>query len=177
MNIYKNGRKNNKKSSKKIFSICLIFSFMMICFSPISYCSTIIQSNISGVTLYVGNNEPGSYSTIQSAIDDASDGDTIFVYDDSAPYDENILISKSINLIGENRETTIIDGGRWNHVIHISVDFVNVSGFTLIDSGNDNAGISINSNYNTIKDIILYNNDYGMRFDFAHYNDFFSNKI
>ena len=43
-------------------------------------------SNSFGNTLYVGGSGPKNYSTIQEAINDASDGDTVFVYDDSSPY-------------------------------------------------------------------------------------------
>ena len=56
-------------------------------------------ASFDGNTLYVGGLGPGNYTTIQAAIDDASDGDTVFVYDDSSPYYEwKLLISgKSIN--------------------------------------------------------------------------------
>ena len=49
----------------------------------------------------------GSYSSIQSAIDNASDGDTILVYEGT--YYESIVINKSISLIGEDNDKTIID--------------------------------------------------------------------
>jgi hypothetical protein len=45
--------------------------------------------------LYVGGTGEGNYSRIQDAIDDAVDGDTVFVYDDSSPYYEHIRINKS----------------------------------------------------------------------------------
>ena len=80
-----------------------------------------------GNTLYVGGSGPGNYSTIQKAIDNASDNDTVFVYDDSSPYYENITIMKSINLIGENRETTIIEGG----IDAYFTNWVNISEFTI----------------------------------------------
>ena len=51
--------------------------------------------------MYVGGSGPNNYTTIQSAIDDAVDGDTVFVYDDSSPYREHLLIETSINLLGE----------------------------------------------------------------------------
>ena len=50
----------------------------------------------SGNILYVGGSGTGNYSKIQDAIDDASDGDTVFVYDDSSPYYENVIVDKSI---------------------------------------------------------------------------------
>jgi len=38
------------------------------------------QSLASSKTLYVGGNGVGNYSSIQDAIDSASDGDTVYVY-------------------------------------------------------------------------------------------------
>lgn len=78
-----------------------------------------------GKTLYVGGSGPNNYTKIQDAIDDAMPGDTVFIYDDSSPYYEHLVIEKSIGLIGENRDTTIIDGRnsckstvsiKWNNV-------------------------------------------------------------
>lgn len=63
-----------------------------------------------GGWLYVGGSGPGNYTKIQDAIDAALVGDTVFVLDDSSPYYEDITISKSISLLGEDRKTTVIDG-------------------------------------------------------------------
>ena len=68
------------------------------------------RSTSSGHWLYVGGRGPGNYTKIQDAINDSSDGDTVFVFDDSAPYFESLIINKSITLLGENQNTTIIDG-------------------------------------------------------------------
>jgi parallel beta-helix repeat protein len=88
-----------------------------------------------GNTLYVGGSGLGNYSRIQDAVNDASDGDTVFVYNDSSPYYENnILINTSINLIGEDRNTTIIDGlggGNDTNILRISADGVKVTGFSI----------------------------------------------
>ncbi|MBE3094066.1 MAG: right-handed parallel beta-helix repeat-containing protein [Actinobacteria bacterium] len=88
-----------------------------------------------GKTLYVGGSGPGNYSRITDAVNNASNGDTVFVYHDSSPYYENtIWINTSINLIGENRYTTIIDGGGGGYridVIRISANKVKVTGFTI----------------------------------------------
>ena len=56
----------------------------------------------SGNTLYVGGDGPGNYTRIQDAVNNASDGDTVFVYDDSSPSFERISINKSINLVGQD---------------------------------------------------------------------------
>ena len=92
--------------------------------------------NHRGDTLYVGGSGPGNYSKIQEAINDANNGDTIFVYDDSSPYFECVNVDVSINLIGENKETTIIDGSNnAGPIIDIDADGVVVSCFTLQNSG------------------------------------------
>jgi len=117
-----------------------------------------------GHWLYVGGNGPGNYSWITDAANDASDGDTIFVYNDSSPYyEKNILIVKSISLIGEDRNTTIIDGmggGNSDDVIHISANRVKVTGFTIRNcSGNDfDTGIYIKSPGKYFKDIKTVSN-------------------
>ena len=83
---------------------------------------------------------------IQDLIDNASDGDTIFI--PSGTYYENIIIDKRISLIGEDKKTTVIDGGH-GIVVSIVVDWVNISGFTIQNIGG-NAGIKIISNHATI---------------------------
>ena len=54
----------------------------------------------TGHVLYVGGSGPGNFSKIQDAVDNASPGDTVFVYDDSSPYKENVTVSKSIIVQG-----------------------------------------------------------------------------
>jgi len=86
----------------------------------------------SGNILYVGGNGTGNYTMIQDAIDDSSDGDTVYVYDDSSPYYEYIQIDKSINLIGEDRNSTVLDGNFGeNNIINITGDRVTINGFTI----------------------------------------------
>ncbi len=110
----------------------------------------------SGKTLYVGGSGPSNYTTIQSAIYDAVDGDTVFVYDDSSPYYEYIIIDKSLNLLGENMDTTIIDMNISNDVINIIADDVIISGFTVQNSGTQSvSSININSNSNIIKENLI----------------------
>ena len=52
---------------------------------------------------------PEDFTSIQDAINASIDGDTVFVY--NGTYYENVGVGKTINLTGENRDTTIIDGG------------------------------------------------------------------
>ena len=97
---------------------------------------------------------PDDYSTIQAAVSAAGTGDTVTVR--KGVYIENIIISKSLTLQGEDRETTIIDGGESGSVIHITASHVMVRGFT-VRNGED--GIEVKSNlpihHITLKDMIV----------------------
>ncbi len=119
-------------------------------------------SLISSNTLYVGGDGPGNFSKIQDALDNASLSDTIFVYDDSSPYLENILIDKSIILKGENKYTTIIDGNGNSDVVYILADDVVISDFTIQNIGsNFDKGINTHyhqANISIINNRILHNN-------------------
>jgi len=127
-------------SFRKCLSIVLSFFLMGVILIPSTISVEIQKSPISafcdGNTLYVGGTGPNNYTKIQDAIDNSSNGDTVFVYDDSSPYQGNISIAKSINLIGENRNTTIIDGIGKNTVVRITCDFVKVENFNITNGGN-----------------------------------------
>ena len=127
----------------------------------------------NGKTLYVGGSGEGNYTRIQDAIDDANSGDTVFVFDDSSPYYENISVNKSINLIGEDRDTTIIDGCEIGDVVFISADRVTVRGFTIRNSSTMDiydSGIRLEySSHCTISDNILTDNSAGI-YTYAWYD-------
>ena len=81
--------------------------------------------------LYVGGSGPGNYTTIQSAINAASNGDFIYVY--SGIYNENLVVDKSLTMFGEDKETTIIEGrGQSTRiVVKVSSNGVTISSFTV----------------------------------------------
>lgn len=84
-----------------------------------------------GNTLYVGGSGPGNYTTIQAAINNATNGDTIFVYNNT--YNENIDTKlKKISLMGEERDITIIQGQTTAPVVRIGSSDVTIAGFTVI---------------------------------------------
>ena len=106
---------------------------------------------------------------IQDLIDNASDGDTIYI--SGGIYYENVIINKSISLVGEDKNTTIIDGSENGYVIYVTADWVNISGFSIQNSGYDNwnyAGISLYSYYNNITGNIILNNSHGISGDLNH---------
>jgi len=81
--------------------------------------------------LYVGGSGPGNYTTIQSAINAASSGDTVFVYHGS--YNEKeIVIDKQITLIGENKtNTTLYGSGSYWHILWVKASSVKITGFYI----------------------------------------------
>jgi len=88
---------------------------------------------------------PDDYSSIQTAVDHAFTGQTIFVR--NGIYTEQyVTINKPLSLIGENPENTILVGINNikyppPYVIQISADNVKVSGFTITNG--DQSGIRV----------------------------------
>lgn len=117
-----------------------------------------------GNWLYVGGGGPGNYTRIQDAITASSDGDSVFVYDDSSPYYENLEIHTSIALLGENKNTTIIDGSSIDVVVNVSAEAVTISGFTVQNAGGVDyaVGVSVFGDKCTITECYLQNNDFGI---------------
>ena len=101
------------------------------------------HNSVYGETLYVDDDGGADYTSIQDAIDNASDGDTIYVY--NGTYYGNIVVDKSIDLIGENRDTTIIDGMQSDDALWIKSPSVNFSEFTVMNSsiGSWSSGIRV----------------------------------
>ena len=108
----------------------------------------------SGKIIYVDDDGGKEYTTIQSAIDSAEVGDTIFVY--SGIYYESLLPMVSIKLVGENTLTTIIDGskGEWyEKTISVNLNDITIKNFTIKNS----YGLWIWGNNLTITDNIVEN--------------------
>ena len=87
-----------------------------------------------GNWLYVGGSGPGNYSSIQKAIDAANDGDTVYVF--PGAYFENVIVNKSITLMGADKNTTIVDANHSGSCITLDHQHTRMSGFTVQHSGN-----------------------------------------
>lgn len=110
-------------------------------------------SNVFAKTIHVGKEQ--NIKTIQQALLVVADGDTILV--NSGHYHEqNIVINKSISLIGINQP--LLDGDNKYEIISIKANLVLVEGFKIINSGissiEDYAGIKV---YNS-RDAVIRNN-------------------
>lgn len=92
-----------------------------------------------------------NYTSIQPAINNATDGDTILVY--AGTYKENVVVNKTLNLIGIGKPT--IHGMQKGNTITITADNCTISNFKITYSASEwnLAGLYISSSNN-----IVYNN-------------------
>jgi nitrous oxidase accessory protein NosD len=144
-----------------IITIIVIFIVGLINFFSPTYKCQETKSNI----FYVGGIGHGNYSSIQDAINNSENENIVYVY--SGIYFENLLINKSITLIGEDKYSTILDGIEIGTVITIIANNVTVNGFTIQNSSLDYtdcfvSGVKIYSNYNMISNNIITNNQIGI---------------
>jgi parallel beta-helix repeat protein len=75
---------------------------------------------------------PEEYPTISEAVTHASSGDTVFVQ--SGIYHENVWIDKSLLILGEDSENTVVigeGGANSGNVFTLAADSITVSGFTI----------------------------------------------
>lgn len=123
---------------------------------------------------------PEDFPTIQGAINAAYPGDTVFV--SPGTYYENVVVNKSLSLVGQDMTNTVIDGNFTGNVVNITAYNVNVNGFTIRRSGitwpND-IGIYVGeaSSGNNISGNIITGNDYGIRLDSSSNNTIDGNSI
>jgi len=137
---------------KHLVPIMVILLMVSTSFVGVSYnfekSSTIAYD---GNILYVGGSGPGNYTKIQDAIDNASDGDTVFVY--SYWYFENVIINKSISLTGEEGDMPSIIG---DPAITLLGDGAIVNGFEITSHlGHNSIFLSYSEGNKIYSNIIL----------------------
>jgi parallel beta-helix repeat protein len=155
---------------RKLIAIVTIIFIILTCVTP-SIGSTIIKRKSGtilyyGNTLYVGGTGPGNFTKIQDAIDNSTEGDTVFVY--SGIYYESILLWKSLSLVGENKVNTILFPRdveqNENSTIYISDDNCSINGFTIRNNifEIDVIGINLHSSENKIFNNNIRRFEYGI---------------
>jgi len=118
------------------------------------------------------------FKSIQNAINNSQDNGIINIK--NGIYYENILVNKSIDLIGEDKENTIIIGDGSIDAILLTSDNVKITGFTIENSVETlwfEAGIAIYSDNNIIYDNILNNNKNSIVIENSENNTISNNKI
>ncbi|MFQ6107542.1 MAG: nitrous oxide reductase family maturation protein NosD [Thermoplasmata archaeon] len=163
---------------------------------------TILPAGVRATTLYVGGGGPDNHTTIQGAIDAAMPGDTIFVYDGT--YNERLTVDKTLTLVGESRDTTWINGGGSGDTIHVTADWVNLTGFFVLNGGpipwdagieldyvqncsisgnnfivNDFEGVFLRSSHNNTiaNNTVAFNVDMGISLLSSHNNTIIDNNV
>ena len=138
--------------------------------------------NEGGQTVMVGvyNSDTGlCFETIQDAIDDDNTLNNHTIAVPSGVYYEHIVVNKSINLLGVNKATTILDGSGIEDVVHVISDGVTMKGFAIQNSGLNHAGIHVDSSNNVIENNKLTTNPTGIELsgnnNSVYHNDFITN--
>jgi parallel beta-helix repeat protein len=123
--------------------------------------------------LYVGGSGAGNYSKIQDAVDNTSDGDTVFVYDDASPYLETVCVNTSIQVLGENETTTIIDAGTTDYAVAVCfrANYGRFEHFGLRNSGWESYALNVFD----AEDFVIANNSFLGNFNGAYVED--SNQV
>jgi parallel beta-helix repeat protein len=101
---------------------------------------------------------PADFPTIQDGINAASPGDVVIVSKDRT-YFENITISKNVWLVGQNSNTTIIDGdflmAAPNLVTVSNCSHIQIYGFTIRNTAAGGAQVYLTGSNDTISDNII----------------------
>jgi len=166
--MIKHNLEQEATNMKKIVIIMISLLFISI----IGLFFTISPTKAETQTIYVDDsNTTGPwngtlehpYQNITSALTYASAGYKIFVY--NGTYYEHLIISKSVALIGQDKNGTIIDGNQTGDVIKITANNVNITEFTIQNSGSTSgeSGIHVySSSGNNINHNIIKNNYNGI---------------
>jgi len=101
------------------------------------------------------------FNNIQDGVNAVIENGTVFVY--NGAYYENVEIEKTINLIGEGKNHTIINGGAGGcDTIHVTADQTTISGFSIYKNNIFRSGICLLSSNNVIIDNTIENIGYGI---------------
>jgi len=116
--------------------------------------------NYDNLFARVDDDGTADYKTIQQAIDNSSEGDIIYVL--NGTYNENIVISKQLVLVGEDSNSTIIVGDKTGNTITVTKDRTKLLYFGVCNSSHDSAGIKVSANSTEIRFCNIYDNNIGV---------------
>ena len=127
------------------------------------------------------NTTPGwqvdHFDKIQDAINASSSEDRIIVY--AGLYNERLTINHKLDLFGEDKNITIINGGNSGDILTINAEYTNISHFTISNIEDDSiyTAIVINFGYNIITDNIIMNAYNGISIEYNNFNLIYDNII
>jgi len=118
------------------------------------------SENTEAKTITVNATGTEDYTTIQDAIDNAEDDDIIMVRE--GIYVENVVVSKTLSLLGNGSGSTTIDGGGNGDVVTVSADRVSLSGFTITNSSNQSSGVFSSKDHGSFEALKVTGNRHGI---------------
>ncbi|HEC89586.1 MAG TPA: PKD domain-containing protein, partial [Thermoplasmatales archaeon] len=101
------------------------------------------------------------WDNIQDAIDNASNGYTIYIW--NGTYTENVTVDKTVSIIGNSSAVcTVQTNDNTTSVFTVTADYVNINGLN-ISGANASSGVKINAvEHCNISNNILWRNHYGI---------------
>jgi parallel beta-helix repeat protein len=120
---------------------------------------------------------PDDYSTIQQAVDNATEGNVIIVRDGT--YVENVKVSKRLTIRSENGtdSTIVIAEDSYKNVFEVTANCVNINGFSMEGAkGEAKAGIYLNADHCYISNNNASNCSVGIFLLFADDNTIAGNR-
>ena len=139
--------------SRRLWFILLIL-LCFILFTTLTYLLLVSKSGYPVHNLSTGLN----YANIQAAIDapETLDGHTILI--NAQTYYEHVVVKKSLLLIGESEDHTIIDGNGTGNIIHIITSNVTIKNLT-VKNGTIGVYVDYSNNSCVTKIIAIKNTD------------------
>jgi len=133
-------------------------------------------NNVYGeTTITVDDSGGANYTSIQDAVNNANDGDTILVY--TGTYTENVDVKKRLIIKSDsgNPDDTIVQAADPDdHVFHVTTDNVIISGFRV--TGANNYGIRLEGVEEcAVINNIASDNRYGIGIEDSDHNDLNNN--
>ncbi len=116
-----------------------------------------VYNMLGGITEWAAQGYPVyvKYSSIQQVVNNASEGNTIYV--SSGTYNERLLVNKSLKLVGENRDNTILNSTDIDPQIIIQADNAEINEFTLRGLSFQNVRVDSRTNVTITDNKILFN--------------------
>ena len=153
-----------KGKYKVIVFIIVLFIFLEIILTTTSYALDIFLTEKQENIKVVDKNGEGDYTSIQEALNKEPEGTTIFIK--SGIYNEILNINKKINLIGENKEDTIIHtvSEKNKYSICLNAPEIAIEKLSIKNSGPGlyTSGIRITASNIQIQDCHIYETPVGI---------------
>ena len=139
----------------------IVLTLLLIGMLPLAFNIQPVRSEPK--TWTVDDDGLADFSSIQDAINSplVVDGDIIYVH--NGTYYENVVVDKTVALLGENESTTVIVGVEhspvWESVISVRADDVKIANLAVMNGGH---GIYLGARRSIVTDCVAYENNFGL---------------